>query len=328
MANYRKDDTLYVFKKIECGENVKDLYADGFDGIIVVGEEEVKRCAGSFAGLIFAKQGACVNCCKALLEAGADKLLSGDMDAELIKKYGEGIIANTDEIALIDSDAWEFKKIKAQEGKKMRMPASVDMSQIKFDERGLVPAVALDIATGKVLMLAYMNRESIELTLKTGFATYFSRSRQSLWLKGETSGHVQRVYRITADCDGDTLLVHVKQSGAACHSGTFTCFENTLYDSRFPVSGASVLDDVFATITDRYEHPKEGSYTNYLFDKGVDKILKKVGEESAETIIAAKNAVYDEMTLEIGDLFYHLMVLIKERGLDMQDIYTDLERRR
>ena len=206
----------------------------------------------------------------------------------------------------------------------------MDMSKIKFDAKGLVPAIAQDAKTGRVLMLAYMNAESLQMTLDSGYATYFSRSRQQLWRKGETSGHTQRVLEMRYDCDGDALLLTVEQEGPACHTGENSCFHNPILtadaDDLPPTAG--VVQQVYDVICDRKEHPREGSYTNYLLDKGVEKICKKVGEEASETIIAAMKRSKPEVCYEAADLVYHLLVLLFEQGVTPDDLWTELARRR
>lgn len=210
------------------------------------------------------------------------------------------------------------------------------LEQIKFDEKGLVPVVTQDCKTKEVLMLAYMNEEAFKKTVETGKVHYFSRSRNQLWLKGETSGHFQLVKQIKLDCDGDTLLVEAEQIDAACHTGNKTCFFRAMSNGQWQENNdiieecdsASILQEVYDVIVDRTINPKEGSYTNYLFTKGIDKILKKVGEETAEVIIAAKNNSKDEIRYEVSDLMYHLMVLLVERGLKLEDIYKELKGRR
>ena len=196
------------------------------------------------------------------------------------------------------------------------------------NEKGLVPTVVQDFQTGEVLMLAYMNEESFDTTIRTGKMTYFSRSRNQLWVKGETSGHIQYVKSLTADCDFDTILAKVSQVGVACHTGAPSCFFNEIvkkeYVERNPLK---VFEDVYDVILDRKEHPKEGSYTNYLFDKGLDKILKKVGEEATEIVIAAKNPDAEETKYEISDFLYHLMVLMAEKGVTWEDITSELAQR-
>lgn len=204
----------------------------------------------------------------------------------------------------------------------------MNIDNVKFDEKGLVPVVVQDVKTNSVLMLAYMNRESLQITLESGNMTYFSRSRQKLWRKGETSGHYQTLREMKIDCDGDTLLAIVSQEGPACHTGKYSCFFESLYGNGENSGGYGVIDELFAVIEDRRNNPKEGSYTNYLFDKGVDKICKKIGEEAAEIIIAAKNAAPDEIRYESADFLYHLLVLLCERGLTPGEVFAELEKRR
>ncbi|MEL7609531.1 MAG: bifunctional phosphoribosyl-AMP cyclohydrolase/phosphoribosyl-ATP diphosphatase HisIE [Bacillota bacterium] len=209
------------------------------------------------------------------------------------------------------------------------MKAEEFIGKLKFDERALIVAIAQDVNTGAVLMQAYMDEESIRTTLETGYATYFSRSRQRLWVKGETSGNTQRVKEIYIDCDGDSLLLKVEQTGVACHTGSYSCFSTpVLGNDTVSGRGASVLQEEFDVILRRKENPKEGSYTNYLFDKGIDKICKKVGEESAEVIIAAKNRSREEVRYEVADLFYHVMVLLAEQGMTPDEVFAEMERRR
>lgn len=204
---------------------------------------------------------------------------------------------------------------------------------LKFDEKGLIPVIVSDAQTNEVLMMAWMDKEALDKTIETKKAHYYSRSRQALWMKGETSGNVQTVVSIKKDCDGDTLLLAVDQKGCACHTGNKSCFytdimeENACRESS-NLYGASILKELYNVVTDRRDNPKEGSYTNYLFEKGIDKILKKVGEEAAEVIIAAKNASKEEIRYETADLFYHLIVMLVERGLTLEDIYGELKSRR
>ncbi|MBO5364100.1 MAG: bifunctional phosphoribosyl-AMP cyclohydrolase/phosphoribosyl-ATP diphosphatase HisIE [Clostridia bacterium] len=207
------------------------------------------------------------------------------------------------------------------------------LKELKFDEKGLIPAIAQDAVSGEVLMCAYMNEESIQRTIETGHATYFSRSRQELWEKGATSGHYQTVKEMFLDCDGDALVLKVEQEGAACHTGNRSCFYRKLVDGKLvevPTEGAvspQILYDVYNVIVDRVKNPKEGSYTNYLFEKGIDKMLKKVGEESAEVIIASKNYVKAEVQYETADLMYHLSVVLVEQGLTWDDVFKELASR-
>ena len=204
----------------------------------------------------------------------------------------------------------------------------------KFDEKGLIPAIAQDYISGRVLMLAYMNEESLRLTQETGKATFFSRSRQCLWVKGEHSGNILHEKEILVDCDEDAIILKVDPAGPACHTGQKTCFyrkleaDGTLTEQPKEKVALSVLKDVFDVITDRKVNPKEGSYTNYLFTKGIDKQLKKIGEESAEVIIAAKNPDVSELEYEACDLLYHLMVVMVERGLTWENLTSELDKRR
>lgn len=202
----------------------------------------------------------------------------------------------------------------------------LNCDNIRFDEKGLVPAIVQDIKSGRVLMLAYMNRESLELTIKTKKAWFYSRSREQLWNKGETSGNFQNVKRISYDCDGDAVLLEVEPEGPACHTGEESCFFNSILENE-KCFDKNMLGKLYNRIADRKENPVEGSYTNYLFDKGIDKILKKVGEETSEVIIASKNNSRDEMTYEISDLIYHLLVLMVYRGLTIDDIKKELNKR-
>ena len=206
--------------------------------------------------------------------------------------------------------------------------SKMKFSEFKLNSDGQIPVIVQDYKTNEVLMLAYMNEEAFDTTVKTGRMTYFSRSRNELWVKGLTSGHYQYIKSLTIDCDNDTLLVKVKQIGAACHTGNRTCFFNELvkkeYDDSNPLM---VFEEVFNVIKDRKMHPKEGSYTNYLFDKGIDKILKKVGEEATEIVIAAKNPDKEEIKYEISDFLYHAMVLMAEKDVSWEDITKELARR-
>ena len=205
----------------------------------------------------------------------------------------------------------------------------ISFSDFKLNSDGLIPCIAQDYKTGEVLMMAYMNEESYKKTLETGLMTYWSRSRQKLWTKGEESGHFSFVRSLDIDCDKDTILAKVHQIGPACHTGNTSCFFTPLVrDGRkADPSPENVLTDVYDVIIDRKDHPREGSYTNYLFEKGIDKILKKVGEEATEIVIAAKNPDKDEIKYEIADFLYHTMVLMAERGVTWEDIADELARR-
>ncbi len=198
----------------------------------------------------------------------------------------------------------------------------IDLNTLKFDEKGLIPAIVQDAATREVLTLAYMNRESLALSLERGLCCFWSRSRQELWLKGETSGNYQHIVSVTADCDGDALLVLVEPDGPACHTGAVSCFHDPLWESGERQD--FTLSALMALLRDRKENPKEGSYTTYLFDKGLDKILKKIGEESTEVIIAGKAQDKKETVYEIADLVYHVMVLMVEAGIPLEAIRREL----
>ena len=201
----------------------------------------------------------------------------------------------------------------------------LNIDELKFNSEGLIPAIVVDSITKKVLTLAYMNKESLQISIEKGITCFWSRSRQELWLKGETSGNYQHIVSITADCDKDALVVMVEKDGPACHTGSDSCFENTVWESdelhEFSLEGLMKL------IEGRKIDKKEGSYTTYLFEKGLDKILKKVGEESTEVIIAAKAEDRAETIYEIADLAYHVMVLMIEAGISLEDIHRELASR-
>ena len=200
----------------------------------------------------------------------------------------------------------------------------MNLDELKFDEKGLIPAIVVDDETGKVLTLAYMNRESLKISVEKGLTCFWSRSRQALWLKGETSGNYQHIVSITADCDGDALEVRVKKDGPACHTGAESCFHN-------PVLGETRekfrLEGLYQLLQSRKKELPEGSYTTYLFQKGLDKILKKVGEESTEVIIAGKAGDKAETIYEIADLAYHVLVLMVQMGISVEDIRKELASR-
>lgn len=248
-----------------------------------------------------------------LLTAGNEKIYGFSSDA---------IIRNNEEIMSIKH------RLKSSGVSVNVFESSMNFSDFKLNSDGHLTVVVQDYKTNEVLMVAYMNEEAFNKTIETGRMTYYSRSRNELWVKGLTSGHFQYVKSLTIDCDNDTLLAKVKQIGAACHTGNKTCFFNTLvkkeYDETNPLM---VFEEVFQVIKDRKLHPKEGSYTNYLFDKGMDKILKKVGEEATEIVIAAKNPDKEEIKYEISDFLYHVMVLMAEKDVSWKDITKELARR-
>lgn len=201
----------------------------------------------------------------------------------------------------------------------------INIDELKFDEKGLIPAIVVDSVTKKVLTLAYMNRESLEISMEKGLTCFWSRSRQELWLKGDTSGNYQHIVSITADCDKDALVVVVEKDGPACHLGNDSCFENPVWQSE--ELNEFSLEGLYELLEGRKKERPEGSYTTYLFDKGIDKILKKVGEENTEVIIAAKADDKAETVYELADLAYHAMVLMVEMGISVEDVHRELASR-
>ena len=202
------------------------------------------------------------------------------------------------------------------------------LEKIVFNKDGLIPVITQDVRTNEVLMLAYMNEESFKLTIETNIMHYWSRSRKELWKKGETSGSHQYLKELRIDCDGDTLLAKVEQVGSACHTGKGSCFFTVIKENLEKIGNEDMLRELYAVALDRKNNPKEGSYTNYLLNKGMDKILKKLGEESSEIIIASKNESKEEIVYETGDFLYHLIVLLVERGITLDDVFEELKNRR
>lgn len=255
-----------------------------------------------------------------------DSLLRNDLE-ELLRIDGVlGVATNYYE----NKNLYKVKSSMKRAGIAMNtFESSLPFSEFKTDQKGLVPCIVQDYRTSQVLMMAYMNEESYQMTCDTGKMTYYSRSRQQLWVKGEVSGHFQYVKELSLDCDNDTLLAKVHQIGAACHTGSYSCFFKELakrdYNDTNPLT---ILEEDFATIMERKKNPKEGSYTNYLFTKGIDKILKKCGEEASEIIIAAKNPDAEELKYEIADFLYHMMVLMAECGITWEDVTKELANRR
>ena len=228
------------------------------------------------------------------------------------------------------TDIMEMKSQLSASGIKMdNFEPALKWSDLKKNSDGMVPVIVQDYRTDEVLMLAYMNEEAFDTTINIGKMTYYSRSRNELWTKGLTSGHIQYVKSLTADCDYDTILAKVSQIGAACHTGSRSCFFNEITKKDYEESNnpLQVFEEVFDVIKDRKVHPKEGSYTNYLFDKGIDKILKKLGEEATEIVIAAKNPNPNEVKYEISDFLYHMMVLMAEKDVTWEEITTELANR-
>ena len=226
-------------------------------------------------------------------------------------------------------DIMEMKSQLSAAGIKMdNFEPALKWENFKKNSDGMVPVIVQDYRTDEVLMLAYMNEEAFETTINIGKMTYYSRSRNELWTKGLTSGHIQYVKSLTADCDYDTILAKVSQVGAACHTGNRSCFFNEIVKKEYMEKNPlKILDEVYEIILDRKSNPKEGSYTNYLFDKGLDKILKKLGEEATEIVIASKNPEPDDIKYEIADFLYHMMVLMAEKGVTWEQIAQELSQR-
>lgn len=254
-------------------------------------------------------------------------VINEDIDLKKILENEAALAVSGD--CIKDKDLVALKKQLINEGLDMSILKSpFKWEEFKKDANGLVPVIVQDIVSNEVLMLAYMNEETFNLTLDTGIMTYYSRSRKEVWKKGDTSGHYQYVKSLSADCDMDTIVAKVIQIGSACHTGSRSCFFNEIaskeYDKANPYT---VLEDVYNVIMDRKANPKEGSYTNYLFDKGIDKILKKVGEEATEIVIAAKNPEPEESKYEIADFLYHAMVLMALKGITWEDVIRELANR-
>ena len=229
----------------------------------------------------------------------------------------------------LETDIMKLKTELSRNGIKMdNFVPAISWENLKKNSDGLIPVIVQDYTTNDVLMCAYMNEEAFHATINCGKMTYYSRSRQELWMKGETSGHIQYVKELTADCDFDTILAKVSQVGVACHTGNPSCFFNEIVKKEYiEKNPLKVFETVYNIIEDRKNNPKEGSYTNYLFDKGIDKILKKVGEECTEIVIAAKNPDPEEIKYEISDFLYHVMVLMVEKGVTWEEITQELAQR-
>lgn len=276
-------------------------------------------------------------CSKAVLNYAKQSNI--DLTEEASKRFGkEKIAASVDSSDVVSAPADLVEEYVSEliymddlqpfEVRMKPLECNMEWSEFKLDTDGLVPVVVQDYRTDEVLMVAYMNEEAYRKTLETGKMTYWSRSRQELWVKGLTSGHFQYVKELLVDCDFDTILAKVSQTGAACHTGNKSCFFHEIAKTEYKnTNPLKVFENVYKVIADRKINPKEGSYTNYLFDKGVDKILKKVGEEAAELIIAAKNPDPEEIKYEMSDLLYHAMVLMVEKGVTWEDITNELANR-
>lgn len=303
-----------------------DSYKDIYNKELISNAQEV-----GFCGLLVSHLELSADCLKNISECDLPVLIWDSMEDNDL-----ATLLKTENVIGVTTNYFKYKDIfKAKQSLKEQdiqvnvFESPIPFSEFKLNSDGLIPVVVQDYKTNEVLMVAYMNEEAFRKTVETGKMTYFSRSRNSLWVKGETSGHFQYVKSLSLDCDKDTLLAKVKQVGPACHTGSQSCFYTNLvkkeYDDTNPLT---VFNDVFELILDRKKNPKPGSYTNYLFEKGIDKILKKCGEEAAEIIIAAKNPDSEELKYEISDFLYHVMVLMAERGLDWSDIVEELAHRR
>lgn len=320
VLNYSREDNVAITNEVSSKFGKEKIVACVNDATEVIdNEEQIKTYVGE---LLLLDEKIKERCDLNFLvkesiilvpDVSLDKLIELFACADNMSITGEVINSNTE----------QFESIR-----KLIGVENVSFDTFKVNEQGLIPCIVQDYKTNQVLMLAYMNKESYEQTLRTRTMTYFSRSRNELWVKGETSGHYQYVKSLNYDCDADTLLAKVEQIGAACHTGEYSCFFNEIipydYEEKNPFS---VLSDVYEVIEDRKANPKEGSYTNYLFDKGIDKILKKVGEEATEIVIAAKNPNANEIKYEISDFLYHVMVLMVERGVTWEEIMRELANR-
>lgn len=296
--------------------------------------KELKKAG---AGELFLKYSSSVENYKELVKdiresVGLPIMLQADIEEfdELID-----VMKNTsaESVGIYSRDKFDVMKIKRDLEKKNicvnLYESSLSFDDFKLNSDGLIPVITQHYKTGEVLMMAYMNEEAFDKTIETGRMVYFSRSRQQLWLKGETSGHFQFVKSLTIDCDKDTILAKVSQIGAACHTGSPTCFFTDLIKKQYnDTNPLKALSEEYEIIEDRKKNPKDGSYTNYLFNKGIDKILKKVGEEATEIVIAAKNPETEELKYEISDFLYHMMVLMVEKEITWEDIIKELVDRR
>lgn len=266
--------------------------------------------------------------CDSLLEKDLYELLTIENVAGIVTNYFEVAWEKT-EPETNDENIMNAKIDLKNQGILINtFETSIDFSEFKLNEEGLIPVITKEYRTGEVLMLAYMNKEAYNTTIRTGKMTYYSRSRKKLWRKGETSGHIQYLKSLYIDCDKDTILANVKQIGSACHTGNQSCFYTKLMKKEYnETNPMTIFQSVYDTIIERKSNPKEGSYTNYLLDQGIDKILKKCGEEVTEIVIAAKNPDKEELKYEISDFLYHMMVLMVQCDLDWKDIIGELANR-
>lgn len=362
------DIPLYAGGGIEDLEDVKKILYAGADKVclgktVLVDKEIVKKAGDRFGkdqiivSMDLERQEDPVSFAKEMARLGAGELLlladkGYETFASLIKEIKEvsGLpvmvsisdpkeavrileLAGADDLAVASREAFGVMELKhdcrtAGFGVNT-FESSMSFDEFKLNSDGMLTVVTQDYKTNEVLMVAYMTKEAFEKTVETGIMTYYSRSRKELWTKGDTSGHYQYVKSLTIDCDKDTLLAKVEQVGNACHTGSYSCFFMDLVKKEYKDDNPmEVFQSVYDVIMDRKKHPKEGSYTNYLFEKGIDKILKKVGEEATEIVIAAKNPDVEEMKYEISDFLYHLMVLMAERGMTWDEVTRELIERK
>ena len=312
-------------------EDVKKAFYTGARAVILrksdtdgngLGKEGIDRFGKS--GIYVCDGGICTNGKSEVLVIDSSAASEEKAAAELKKEDVTGFAAVFENI-----DVMAFKRRLADMGAEINtFTPSISFDELKTGPDGLIPCIVQDYKTNEVLMMAYMDREAFEKTAETGIMTYHSRSRNELWVKGLTSGHFQYLRELSCDCDKDTLLAKVVQIGAACHTGSRSCFFNEMVRHEYETKDISkVLSSLYGVVVDRKLHPKEGSYTNYLLDKGIDKILKKCGEEATEMVIAAKNPNAEELKYEIADLLYHMTVLMVECGVDWQDVAGELANR-
>lgn len=330
ILNLSKDSSFEILKEVSEKFGKEKIGATFIEKEEVLGNKSILK---EYVGTLFSIKEQCLKetasesdipIVAVLPEISLDKMLTILEHPNVCGMAGEIINKNIKEIASV-------KKIASERGVEVCVyDPPMDFEQFKVSDDGLIPVVVQDYVNDEVLMVAYMNKEAYEKTCRTKRMTYYSRSRKELWVKGETSGHFQYLKGLAVDCDKDTLLAKVKQVGAACHTGNRSCFYTNLIENDVvPVkeNPATVFEGVMDVIKDRKAHPKEGSYTNYLFDKGIDKILKKVGEEATEIVIAAKNPDKNEIKYEISDFLYHVMVLMALKGVTWDDITEELAKR-
>ncbi len=311
---------VYAGGNVKRFEDVKKYLYTGADKALFFFCEKTQENALAEAAARFGKD-------KLIASGSADCLI---MHNKEIQEYAGILCVTEGELAENVLPVWKLVSgpSAVEEMSKTMLKPELSWAELTLNNDGLIPVIVQDYQTNQVLMLAYMNEEAYNTTLDTGKMTYYSRSRRELWIKGLTSGHFQYVKELSADCDKDTLLAKVSQIGAACHTGSYSCFFNEIVRKDYRITNPlEVFQKEYATILDRKEHPKEGSYTNYLFDKGIDKILKKVGEEATEIIIAAKNPDPEEIKYEISDFLYHVMVLMVEKGVGWEDITKEISNR-